>query len=99
MATGEAGELSADDPLTETEAGSVIRVCDVTAKGADGVRLKRMGICTGQRIRLVQDGDPLIVLGVGARVGISRRLAETIRVVPCGECSDTVMPAFHDPQN
>ncbi len=49
----------------------------------DAIRLKRMGICEGRQLQLVQKGDPLIVRVVGCRVGVSRRLAERVWVTPC----------------
>ena len=69
--------------LTDSAAGRIFQVQDVTADGDNAIRLKRLGICAGRRIVLVQNGDPLIVLVVGSRIGISRQLAECIRVVPC----------------
>lgn len=44
------------------------------------VRLKRLGVCEGRKLRVVQAGDPMIVVAVGARIGISRSLASCVHV-------------------
>jgi hypothetical protein len=51
------------------------------------VRLKRMGICGGRQISVLQAGDPMILRVVGARIGLSRELAAT--VVVDGHNADT----------
>jgi Fe2+ transport system protein FeoA len=43
-------------------------------------RLKSLGICVGRCIELVKSGDPLIVRVLGARVGLSARMASTVFV-------------------
>ena len=67
--------------LSTPDAEMIIDRVDV--KNTDEVRLKRMGICEGRRIQLVQAGDPLIANVAGARVGISRLLAQHVWVTPC----------------
>jgi Fe2+ transport system protein FeoA len=69
-------------PLVDVETGKQFRVCRIDAVGDDGVRLKRLGICVGRPIELEQAGDPMVLLVVGARVGLSRQLASKILVVP-----------------
>ncbi len=82
---------SADyQPLSSAAAKSVLIVCRVGASDEDGIRLKRMGICEGRRLQLVQEGDPLILRVVGCRVGISRQLAAQVWVKPCMECPEEV---------
>jgi Fe2+ transport system protein FeoA len=66
--------------LSQIGHGCVARVHSLDAPGEDAARLKSMGICAGRRVQLVQAGDPLIVRVLGARVGISARLAAQIRV-------------------
>jgi Fe2+ transport system protein FeoA len=39
-----------------------------------------LGICVGRQVEVVRAGDPLIVSVVGARVGISSRLAAGVTV-------------------
>lgn len=41
-------------------------------------RLKAMGLCVGREVEVVRDGNPLIIRFLGARVGVSDRLAQEI---------------------
>lgn len=66
-------------PLSSTPAGRYLCL-DVIGDDAATARLKRLGICEGQPIRIVQSGDPMIVSVAGARVGLSRKLAERVLV-------------------
>ena len=75
-------------PLATADAGAVLEVCRIDAGDEDAVRLKRMGICEGRQVRLLQTGDPLILLVVGCRVGLSRRLASQVQVKLCSACAD-----------
>lgn len=43
-------------------------------------RLMAMGLCVGRQIEVVRQGNPLIVRLLGARVGLSGRLAHQIIV-------------------
>ncbi len=61
-------------------ASGTYRCIDVAGEGEQVIRLKRMGICSGRRIAVVQTGDPMILRVVGARVGLSRELAGTVIV-------------------
>jgi Fe2+ transport system protein FeoA len=56
------------------------RVVSVSAETDDAVRLMALGICVGRRVEVVQAGDPMIVRVVGARVGLSARLAAHVFV-------------------
>ena len=56
------------------------RVVSVSAEADDAVRLMALGICVGRRVEIVQAGDPMIVRVVGARVGLSARLAAHVLV-------------------
>lgn len=49
----------------------------------DVARLKSLGLCVGRRVEVVKRGDPLIVRVLGARVGLSARLAATVFVEHC----------------
>ena len=66
--------------LTDSRPGNILQVKQITAENDDAIRLKRMGICEGREIQIIQLGDPLILRVVGARIGINRRLAEMIDV-------------------
>jgi Fe2+ transport system protein FeoA len=71
-----------ETPLSALSAASLAQVVDVVAEADDAVRLKSLGICVGRRIQLVKGGDPLIVRVLGARVGLSARLATGVVVRP-----------------
>ena len=69
-------------PLSALGDGGLAQVVDVVAEPDDAVRLKSLGICVGRRVQLVKSGDPLIVRVLGARVGLSARLAAGVVVRP-----------------
>ena len=46
-------------------------------------RLMAMGLCVGRKIKVVRQGHPLIVQLLGARIGVSERLARQIIVERC----------------
>ncbi len=48
-------------------------------------RLKRLGICEGREVSVLQSGDPMILSVVGSQVAVSRHLAEEIQVRPVAE--------------
>ena len=69
-------------PLSGLARDGVAHVVDVAADADDAVRLKSLGFCIGRRVQLVKAGDPLVVRVLGARVGLSARLAECVSVAP-----------------
>jgi len=80
------GQAVKSFPMPEALPGEVVIVCRVEAEGDDGIRLKRLGVCDGRRLVVVQSGDPLIIKVVGCRVGVSRRVARHVIVRPCDAC-------------
>ena len=58
--------------------------------GADAglQRLMAMGLCVGREVEVVQNGNPLILRLLGARIGVSERLAEHVEIerCTCSEC-------------
>jgi Fe2+ transport system protein FeoA len=83
LATDETTTLAA---LTARETARIIRVA---AGSEDASRLMALGICIGRQVQVVKQGDPLIVSVVGARVGLSARLASavTVQVAEAGRTS------------
>lgn len=65
-------------PLSSTF--GISRCVSIDSDGPEAVRLKRLGICSGRSIEVVQAGDPMIVNVAGARVGLSRMLASRVQV-------------------
>ena len=53
---------------------------DVKCDGDAMVRLKRLGICNKRTIEVIQVGDPMVLRVIGSRLGVSRRLAESVIV-------------------
>ncbi|MBI5395517.1 MAG: ferrous iron transport protein A [Verrucomicrobia bacterium] len=45
-------------------------------------RLMAMGLCVGREIKVVRQGNPLILGLLGARIGVSSRLAQHVVVQP-----------------
>jgi Fe2+ transport system protein FeoA len=68
--------------LNDLSDGALAQVVDIVTEADDAVRLKSLGICVGRRVQLVKGGDPLIVRVLGARVGLSARLAAGVVVRP-----------------
>jgi Fe2+ transport system protein FeoA len=66
--------------LAEIPPDALARVKEVRVDSDDAVRLKSLGICIGRRVQLVKGGDPLVVRVLGARVGMSARLAQGVFV-------------------
>jgi Fe2+ transport system protein FeoA len=56
------------------------RIVRVAAGSEDASRLMALGICIGRQVQVVKQGDPLIVSVVGARIGLSARLASAVTV-------------------
>ncbi len=65
--------------LSEISTGSA-RCVSIEGEGAEVVRLKRLGICRGHCIRVLQAGDPMILEVIGTKIGISRELARRVIV-------------------
>lgn len=59
------------------------RISRLETPSDDAARLKSLGLCVGRRVEVVKRGDPMIVRVLGARVGLSARLAATVFVEHC----------------
>jgi ferrous iron transport protein A len=69
-------------PLTQVPPGTVCRVKQVLASPELTLRLREMGFCEQQKIKLLAQQRTLICQVCNARLGLSERLAETILVEP-----------------
>ena len=56
-------------------------------------RLKAMGLCEGQTVRVLRGGERMIVCVCGTRIGISRALASRIEVENAGSPALGPVPA------
>ena len=67
-------------PLSRIEAGSVVCIKKVAANPAVTARLRELGLCEEQQIKLLSRESNLICQVCNARLGISEELAESILV-------------------
>ena len=66
--------------LHELPSGSRAVVQHIDDTNAAMQRLMAMGLCVGREIEVVRQGNPLILRLLGARIGVSGRLARRIAV-------------------
>jgi Fe2+ transport system protein FeoA len=66
--------------LSRVEAGTVVCVKELSATPDVTSRLREMGICEEQQIKLLSRDSNLICQVCNARLGISEELAESILV-------------------
>ncbi len=69
-------------PLSRVKAGTVVCIKELATSPELRVRLREMGFCEQQRIKLLSRHSNIICQVCNARLGISKRLAETILVEP-----------------
>jgi len=69
-------------PLSRVVAGTAVRIKRLNAPPELTNRLREIGFCEEQEIKLVSRHTNLICLVCNARLGISSRLAENIMVQP-----------------
>jgi Fe2+ transport system protein FeoA len=67
-------------PLSQVKAGAVVCIKELLASPELRVRLREMGFCEQQRIKLLSRHSNIICQVCNARLGISRQLAESILV-------------------
>jgi ferrous iron transport protein A len=84
--TGDSGVDEQPDsfvcPLTEVRPGTRCRVKQLLASPELAHRLRELGFCEEQQIRLLTQERTMICQVCNARLGISARLAESILVEP-----------------
>jgi Fe2+ transport system protein FeoA len=69
-------------PLSCVQAGTVVCIKQLAASTDVMSRLREMGFCEEQRIKLISSAGNLICQVCNARLGISAKLAESILVEP-----------------
>ncbi len=67
------------------EGGAILFVED----GPEADALKALGLCSGQMVRVIRDGDPMIVDLFGTKIAMAASLAAQVRI------SDMPAPFFH----
>ena len=69
-------------PLSQVRAGTVVCIKQLAASADVMSRLREMGFCEEQQIKLISREGNLICQVCNARLGISAKLAESILVKP-----------------
>jgi len=69
-------------PLSRVRAGTVVCIKQLSASVEVMDRLREMGFCEEQQIKLISQGGNLICQVCNARLGISAKLADAILVEP-----------------
>ncbi|MEK7685867.1 MAG: FeoA family protein [Verrucomicrobiota bacterium] len=69
-------------PLSHVRAGSAVRIKQLTASPEVTHRLREMGFCEEQKIKLLSQQTNIICQVCNVRLGISPQLAEQILVQP-----------------
>jgi len=67
-------------PLSQAPAGSIVRIKQLSASPEMSTRLRELGFCEEQRIKLLSRNPNLICQVCNARLGISTKLAGLIWV-------------------
>ena len=69
-------------PLNKVRAGTCVRIKQLSASPDVSHRLRELGFCEEQKIRLLSQSHSVICQVCNARLGLSPQLAETIMVEP-----------------
>ena len=69
-------------PLNDVQPGTMVRVKRLLASTDTAVRLREMGFCEQQRIRMLARNSQVICQVCNTRLGLSEKLAQTILVEP-----------------
>lgn len=70
--------------LSELHVGQVGLIVQIDEEDQEQAnRLKALGLCTGRRIELLKQGNPMILRVLGTRLGLAKRLAKQITVDAC----------------
>lgn len=69
-------------PLSQIRAGVAVRIKQLAAAPDVNHRLREMGFCEEQAIRLIRSENNIICQVCNVRLGISPELAQTIMVEP-----------------
>jgi Fe2+ transport system protein FeoA len=77
-------------PLSRVVAGAAVRIKQLSASPDVAYRLREMGFCEEQKIKLLSRHSNLICLVCNARLGISSQLADNIFVelLPASSSAD-----------
>jgi Fe2+ transport system protein FeoA len=68
--------------LTELEVGATARMLDAAVDAELRTLLRSLGLTDNSPLRVCKRGEPCVVQVRATRIGISRRIAQQITVVP-----------------
>jgi Fe2+ transport system protein FeoA len=74
-------------PLNQVRAGIPLRIKRLCTSNEVAVRLREIGFCEEQMIKLLTAGTNIICLVCNARLAISPQLAQAILVEPVHQCA------------
>lgn len=60
-------------------------VSQIHAEGVFFERLQGMGVCPGNRVKIVRHGRPIVIEVCGGRVALARELADLVDLEPDGD--------------
>jgi Fe2+ transport system protein FeoA len=79
-------------PLTDLEVGATARMVDATVDAECRSLLRALGLTDHSQLRVCKCGEPCVVQVRATRIGISRRIANQIKVIPdavsCGDAAE-----------
>jgi Fe2+ transport system protein FeoA len=73
-------KLDSELTLSNVPSGTRAVVHRINAADESVQRLMAMGLCVGRELEVIRQGNPLIVRMLGARIGVSGRVAKHILV-------------------
>jgi ferrous iron transport protein A len=81
------GRLWAACPLSQIQAGTVVRVEQLAAATDVCQRLRELGLGEGRTMKLLSTSVALVCIVCAARLALSAQLAASIMVTPCREAA------------
>lgn len=72
-------------PLTSLAVDASARFCDADCAADDRDTLRALGLIDGATLRVCNQGEPCVVQVRSTRIGITRRVAESILVEPTSD--------------
>ena len=85
--------LSPSRKLTDLEVGATARMLDAAVDAELRTQLRALGLTDNSPLRVCKCGEPCVVQVRATRIGISRRIAQHITVVPDAAAGSVPLPA------
>lgn len=71
--------------MAQLKPGQWATIIEVQTGASDRMRLMGLGICVGRRVKILKDGDPMILQVYDSRIGLSARLGRRVIVIAQAE--------------